>query len=225
MSDTDVDEVQDEVQFDEDGLVPAIAQDARTGEIRMLAYMNEEALDRTKETGYAHYWSRSREELWKKGETSGQLQEVQSLRADCDMDTVLVRIEQQGDGSCHTGARNCFYNEWDGETWREVDPLPGDSIGSVLGELESIVRDRDRERPEGSYTTSLIEGEGEKSGLDTVLEKLGEEMTELIISAKNDDTVDLEQEIGDLLYHLIVLCRIEGVELGDVASVLNERRR
>lgn len=221
MGDTDV----DEVQFNEQGLVPAVAQDVRTGELRMLAYMNEEALEKTKETGYAHYWSRSRQELWKKGATSGQLQEVHSLRTDCDMDTVLMLIEQEGDGSCHTGARNCFYNEWDGETWQEVDPLPNQFLGGILGELESIIAERDEQRPEGSYTTSLLEGGDGKSGLDTILEKVGEEVTELIIASKNDDSDDLSREIGDLLYHLLVLCRKTDVSLDEVASVLNERRQ
>ncbi len=216
----------DTLQFDDQGLIPAIAQDVRTGEVRMLAYMNREALDETRRTGYAHYWSRSRRSLWKKGETSGHLQRVEEIRADCDKDAVLLLVRQQG-VACHTGARNCFFNRWNPgrEGWVEVDPLPERNLGSVLGELESVIRRRDEERPEDSYTASLLEGEGKKEGLDRVLEKLGEEMTEVLISAKNGEDSSLREEIGDLLYHLLVLCRIRDIDLEQLASVLNQRRR
>ncbi|MFB6356506.1 MAG: bifunctional phosphoribosyl-AMP cyclohydrolase/phosphoribosyl-ATP diphosphatase HisIE [bacterium] len=220
MGSTDV----EELQFDEHGLIPAIAQDVQTGEVRMLAYMNEESVQQTKETGYAHYWSRSRQELWKKGETSGELQKVEELRTDCDMDAVLLFIKQEQNQACHTGRRNCFYNRWDEDTWDEIDPFPEHSLGAILGELERIVEQRDRERPEGSYTTDLLEGNDEKQARDLILEKLGEEMTELIIEAKNEDRGNLSREIGDLLYHLLVLCREQEIKLEDVASVLNERR-
>ena len=220
MGNTDV----ETVQFNEKGLVPAIAQDVRTGEIRMLAYMNEEALEKTKETGYVHYWSRSREELWKKGATSGELQQVVSLRSDCDKDAILVLIRQQGGGACHTGSRNCFYNEWDEETWEEIDPFPAILPGAILGELEEIIEKRDQERPSDSYTTRLLQGIDGKSGEDTVLEKIGEEVTELILASKNNDHENLSEEIGDLLYHLLVLARIKDCSLMDISTVLNDRR-
>lgn len=220
MGNTDV----DEVQFDDDGLVPAIAQDARTGEIRMLAYMNEKSLEKTKETGYVHYWSRSRQELWKKGATSGEFQQVISLRTDCDKDTILVLIRQEGGGACHTGARNCFYNEWSEQTWKEIDPFPEMLPGAILGELEEIIEQRDQERPAGSYTTKLLEGMDGKTREDTVLEKIGEEVTELILASKNNDAENFSEEIGDLLYHLLVLARIKDCSLEDISRVLNERR-
>lgn len=214
----------DSVQFNEKGLVPTIAQDVRTGEIRMLAYMNEEALRKTKDTGYVHYWSRSREELWKKGATSGELQEVVSLRTDCDKDAILVLIRQKGGGACHTGSRNCFFNEWDEDAWRTIDPFPVIIPGAILGELEHVIEQRDQQRPSDSYTTKLLQGIDGKSGEDTVLEKIGEEVTELILASKNDDVENLSEEIGDLLYHLLVLARIKNCSLHELSTVLNKRR-
>lgn len=218
-------EYTDELTFDEDGLIPAIAQDVHTGEVRMLAYMNEESLEATRESGYAHYWSRSRQTLWKKGETSGNVQKVHDIRTDCDQDAILLLIEQEG-VACHTGERNCFFHRWSEQKqqWQTVDPLPTMNLGSVLGDLETVIAQRDRDRPEGSYTVELIEGDGQKSGEDRVLEKMGEEMTELILSAKNNRTDPLREEIGDLLYHLLVLCRIKDLPLSSVAEILNERR-
>lgn len=213
------------LKFDDDGLIPAIAQDVRTGEVRMLAYMNEEALERTRETGFAHYWSRSRRELWKKGETSGHTQRVRSIRADCDRDTLLLLVDQRG-VACHTGERNCFYNEWDeeNEDWERVDPLPVHNLGGLLGYLEELVEERDHERPDDSYTTTLLEGDGEKTGEDLVLEKMGEEMTELLLAAKNEDRKNLLDEASDLFYHLVVLFRLKEIGLDELARCLDERR-
>jgi phosphoribosyl-ATP pyrophosphohydrolase/phosphoribosyl-AMP cyclohydrolase len=212
----------DDLEFGDDGLLPAVAQDYETGEIRMLAYMNEEAFRETVRSGFAHYWSRSRDELWKKGQTSGNVQHVEEIRADCDKDTVLLLIRQEG-GACHTGERNCFFNYFnEDETWAESNPLPTRSIGGVLGEIQRIIRRRDEERPDDSYTVQLLE-DGEKSSQDRVLEKMGEEFTETLLDAKNEDTENLSEEVADFLYHLLVLLRIEGLELDDLAETLSRR--
>lgn len=214
-------DVPDELAFDEDGLIPTVVQDAGTGEVRMVAWVNREALQQTLETGYAHFYSRSRESLWKKGETSGHVQRVRAVRADCDRDTLLYLVDQEG-VACHTGSRNCFFYVPDGEDgWKELDdPLPDVIPGAVLAELEAVVADRDETRPEDSYTASLLE-----AGEDRVLEKLGEECSELLIAAKNDDTDSLLAEAGDLVYHLLVLLREKDVSLRALTDLLNERRR
>lgn len=216
-----LDETVDELDFGEDGLLPAVAQDYVTGEIRMLAYMNEEAFRETVRTDYAHYWSRSRQELWKKGATSGNLQHVEAIRTDCDKDAVLLLIRQEGD-ACHTGERNCFFNRFEQGKWVEDNPLPTENIGGVLGEIQRIIRRRDRERPDDSYTVELLEST-EKEPEDRVLEKMGEEFTEALIAAKNEDADDFTEEVSDFLYHLMVLMRIEGLELDDLAGTLNDR--
>lgn len=210
-----------ELDFGDDGLAPAIAQDFETGEVRMLAYMNEEAFQETVRTGYAHYWSRSREELWKKGDTSGNLQEVEEIRTDCDKDTVLLLIRQEG-VACHTGERNCFFNGYVDEEWTKIDPLPDRSIGGLLGEIQRIIRDRDNNRPADSYTVDLLDPDDKSAG-DRVLEKMGEEFTETLIAAKNDEVQQLRDELSDFLYHLLVFLRVEDLELSQLAETLSER--
>lgn len=216
-----VDEAVDQLDFGEDGLLPAVAQDYETGEIRMLAYMNEEAFRETVRTDYAHYWSRSRQELWKKGATSGNLQHVESIRTDCDKDAVLLLIRQEG-GACHTGERNCFFNRFTDDGWEEDDPLPTETIGGVLGEVQRIIRQRDRDRPDDSYTVELLES-AKKAPEDRVLEKMGEEFTESLLAAKNEDPDEFTEEVSDFLYHLMVLMRIEDLELDDLAGTLSDR--
>ncbi len=217
--------VLDRIDFGEDGLIPAIAQDAVTGEVRMQAFANREALSETLRTGYAHYWSRSRQELWKKGETSGNLQRVRSVRADCDQDSLLYLIEQEG-VTCHTGKRHCFHVEWNPEdrSWEMLDVPRSPFIGSILGELQEIIEQRDEERPEGSYTTTLLEEDGDKPSLDRILEKVGEEALETILAAKNDEAGPFSEEAADLLYHLLVLCRKVGVTIDELAGALERRR-
>ena len=191
-------------KFGADGLIPAVVQDARTREVLTVAYMNREALQRTVERRETWFWSRSRKELWHKGETSGNLQTVVNVHLDCDEDAVLVEVEPKGP-ACHTGAYSCFGVE------------PG--IEGVLADLYKLIEQRKELRPEGSYTTYLF-----NSGLDKILKKVGEEATETVVAAKNPDAGRLTSETADLLYHVIVLLVERGVELDDVIRELKERR-
>ena len=193
------------VRFDANGLVPAVVQDARTREVLTLAYMNAESLVRTLESGETWFWSRSRNELWHKGEISGNTQQVVSLAADCDNDAIVVLVNPAGP-ACHTGARSCF-------------DLEGPSAG-LLHELYELIKRRHEERPEGSYTTYLFD-----KGLDKILKKVGEESAETIIAAKNDDPKQLVAETADLLYHLLVMLVARGVSLDDVRNELAQRRK
>ncbi len=197
----------DDLKFDEHGLIPAIVQDARTREVLTLAYMNEESLARTIETGQTWFWSRSRNELWHKGETSGNTQNVVALHSDCDKDAILVLVNPAGP-ACHTGARSCFDST-------AVD----EDLGLLLNRLYELIESRERERPEGSYTTYLF-----NSGLDKILKKVGEESAETIIAAKNEDRSRLTAEASDLVYHLLVLLVERGVSLDEIRAELTTRR-
>lgn len=197
------------VQFHNDGLIPAIVQDARTGEVLMLAYMNNEALKKTVETGESHFFSRSRQELWHKGATSGNRQVVKRISVDCDRDAILLEVEPIGP-ACHTGETSCFYTPLYGE---------GRSIRNVVHEIADEIKDRKENPVEGSYTSYLF-----LKGIDKVLKKIGEESAEVIIGAKNSDKSELSNEIADLLYHSLVLMEISGVTIEDVKAVLRERR-
>jgi phosphoribosyl-ATP pyrophosphohydrolase/phosphoribosyl-AMP cyclohydrolase len=197
----------DDLKFDERGLIPAIVQDAQTREVLTLAYMNEQSLARTIETGQTWFWSRSRNELWHKGETSGNTQNVVALHSDCDKDVILVMVNPAGP-ACHTGARSCFDST-------AVD----EDLGLLLNRLYELIESRERERPEGSYTTYLFE-----SGLDKILKKVGEESAETIIAAKNEDHGRLTAEAADLVYHLLVLLVARGVSLDDIREELATRR-
>ncbi|MFL5382447.1 MAG: bifunctional phosphoribosyl-AMP cyclohydrolase/phosphoribosyl-ATP diphosphatase HisIE [Longimicrobiaceae bacterium] len=202
----------DQVKLDDRSLVPVVAQDARTGEVLMLAWANAEALRRTAETGRATYWSRSRAELWTKGETSGNAQAVEEVRVDCDGDAVLYRVRQTGP-ACHTGARSCFFRAVEGGELRE-----GDDPRPVLARIEETIAAREAERPEGSYTTYLF-----AQGVDKVLKKVGEEAAETIIAAKNEGTEQLRAESADLVYHLMVLWRAKGLSLDELWAELDRR--
>jgi phosphoribosyl-ATP pyrophosphohydrolase/phosphoribosyl-AMP cyclohydrolase len=170
--------------------------------------MNRESLQRTIQTKQTWFWSRSRNELWHKGATSGNTQEVVSLALDCDRDAIIVLVDPAGP-ACHTGAVSCF----------DVETRSGD-LGSLLDQLYQLIQSRERERPTGSYTTYLFE-----EGLDKILKKLGEESAETIIAAKNDDDGRLTAEVSDLVYHLLVLLVARGVSLSQVAAELAERRK
>ena len=193
----------EQVKFDGAGLVPVVAQEADTGEVLMLAYADREALERTAETREAHYHSRSRAELWRKGGTSGNTQAVVDIRVDCDGDAVLYRVRQTGP-ACHTGARSCFA--------QDGDPR------HILARVEAIVRDRFENRAEGAYTTYLFE-----QGVDKILKKIGEESTEVVIAAKNTGTAELRAETADLLFHLLVLLRARGLPLSEIWDELDAR--
>jgi phosphoribosyl-ATP pyrophosphohydrolase/phosphoribosyl-AMP cyclohydrolase len=198
----------DEISFDERGLIPAIVQNAETREVLTLAYMNRESLARTIETKQTWFWSRSRQGLWHKGETSGNTQDVVSLALDCDRDAVVVLVNPAGP-ACHTGAFSCF----------EID-RPQNTLGPLLDQLYKLLESRERERPSGSYTTYLFE-----EGLDKILKKVGEESAETIIAAKNDDNTRLTAETSDLIYHLLVLLVARGVSLQEIADELGRRRK
>lgn len=194
-----------------DGLAPAIVQDSRTGEVRMLGYVNRESLRLTVETGYMHFYSRSRQTLWKKGETSGNVLQVVEVRADCDGDTLLVQAIPHGP-TCHTGEESCFYEP---PLFQSGSPSPGPAI---LAKIANVVAQRQQEMPENSYTTYLFE-----QGIDKIGKKIGEESAEVIIAAKNGDPEPLAGEAADLLYHLLVLLRASEVDLDNVWNVLAER--
>lgn len=208
----------DEIKFDERGLVPVMVQDAKTRAVLTLAYMNAESLKRTIETGETWFWSRSRASLWHKGETSGHTQRVKEILVDCDSDALTVLVEPNGP-ACHTGEQSCFHNalrEAD-ETGETVAEWSSD-LGAVLDDLYALVESRKRDRPNGSYTTYLFE-----QGLDRILKKVGEEASETIIAAKNEDRAALANETSDLFYHLLVLLVERGVSLNDVRDELVSR--
>ena len=201
--------------YDERGLIPAVIQQYDTGEVLMVAYMNAESLERTIETGYTWFWSRSRKAYWQKGESSGNVQHVREIRYDCDEDTLLVLVDQVGAGACHTGERTCFYRTLGGSRQAAVAP----SLGTVLEELGAVLEQRKRDLPEGSYTAALLSGPQDK-----LLKKIAEEAGEVIIAARDQDTGQLTYEAADLLYHLLVVLTREGVTLSDLAAELESRR-
>jgi phosphoribosyl-AMP cyclohydrolase / phosphoribosyl-ATP pyrophosphohydrolase len=202
------------IRFDEKGLVPAIVQDAETKEVLTLAYMNQESLTKTLETGETWFFSRSRQELWHKGATSGNTQSVVSLKYDCDQDAVLVLVQPKGP-ACHTGAVSCFS---EGVVTESATSNLGDY--QILQTLEQLIIEREKERPEGAYTTYLFE-----KGVDKILKKVGEEASEVIIAAKNRDTEELKWEAADLLYHLQVLLVEQGLPFTEVLKTLEERHK
>lgn len=204
------------LKFNEKGLIPVITQDCSTGEVLMLAWMNEEALKKTLETKKVHYWSRSRNELWLKGETSGHFQTLKSIRLDCDGDTLLLEVEQSG-AACHTGNRSCFYREIiDGEIKDSDAPV---IKSAILREVFDVVTDRLANPKEGSYTNYLF-----TKGLDKILKKVGEESAEVIIAAKNKAKDEIRYEVADLFYHVIVLLVERGMSLDDIYEELKGRR-
>jgi len=202
-----------DLKFDDRGLIPVVAQDYRTGEIRMVAYANEEAIRKTLETGYAHYYSRSRQKLWKKGETSGELQRVREIRVDCDNDTLIYLIEQEKNRACHTGERNCFFRNLEGE-YVLKKPLPFE----VLPRLQEVLKDRIENLPEGSYTTKLV-----KQGFDRIVQKFGEESVEVLIALMNRDKEQVVYESADMLYHWLLALTYLGIDVKEVLEELSRR--
>ena len=201
----------EQLAWDSDGLIPGIVQDARTGEVRMLGYLNGESLDLTIQTGIVHFYSRSRQRIWKKGETSGNVLRLIDARPDCDGDTLLLRVVPAGP-TCHTGEDSCFFSQPLAQTDEQVDgPL-------IISRIAQVVDERHAERPEGSYTTYLFE-----QGVDKIGKKIGEEAAEVIIASKNDDPEALAGEAADLLYHLLVMLRARDLPLDMVWNVLETR--
>ena len=198
----------DELKFDEKGLIPAIVKDAVSGRVLTLAYMNKESLKISMEKGLTCFWSRSRQELWLKGETSGNYQHIVSITADCDKDALLVSVEPDGP-ACHTGTFSCFENP----VWQSED-LHDFSMQSLM----DLIKGRKEEKKEGSYTTYLFE-----KGLDKILKKVGEESTEVIIAAKAEDKAETVYEISDLAYHVLVLMVEAGISLEDIHRELASR--
>ena len=201
-----------DIRYDDAGLIPVVTQDANTGEVLMLAYANGEAVEKTRETGDAHYYSRSRGELWRKGATSGNTQRVVEVRLDCDGDALLYRVEPAGP-ACHTGERSCFFTTLQGGSGEDVPDL-----GRALGHLSGVISARHQEMQEGSYTAKLF-----RRGAPYAAQKVGEEAVEVVVAALED--ARLAEETADLLYHLLVLLEERGVGTEEVARVLDERHR
>lgn len=196
------------LKFDEKGLIPAIVVDTNTKQVLTLAYMNRESLEISMREGCTCFWSRSRQELWRKGETSGNRQHIVSITADCDRDALVIEVQKDGP-ACHTGAESCFHNPvFDG-------PAPA---GFTYEGLMQLLQGRKTDLPEGSYTTYLFE-----KGLDKILKKVGEETTEVIIAAKDHDRANTIYEIGDLAYHVMVLMVEAGISLADLRQELASR--
>jgi len=204
----------EKVHFDENGLVPVVAQDAATGDVLTLAYANQEAVEKTLSSGEAHYYSRSRNELWRKGATSGNTQQVMEVRLDCDGDALLYRVDPKGP-ACHTGEKTCFFTTLSGEAGEGKGEI---GFGEMVEHLAGTIAERHREMPEESYTAGLI-----RSGVDRLSQKVGEEAVEVVISALRNDR--LAEETADLVYHLLVLLEERGVGIGEVAKVLHDRHR
>jgi phosphoribosyl-ATP pyrophosphohydrolase/phosphoribosyl-AMP cyclohydrolase len=201
----------DKIRYNDQGLVPAIVQDYLDGTVLMMAWMNQDSLHKTLETGETWFWSRSRSELWHKGATSGHLQKVRSLRYDCDSDALLIGVEQIGDIACHTGERSCFHQVES----HQIVPPPADTLSQVY----AVVCDR-RDRPvEGSYTCKLLKG-----GENQILKKIGEETAEVVMACKDDDPEAIASEIADLFYHTLVALAHHRVDLRLVYRKLQDRR-
>lgn len=204
-----------DIKFDEKGLVPAIVQDVQSKEVLMMAYMNAKSLQKTLETKETWFFSRSRNELWNKGATSGNTQKVVDVLYDCDSDTLLVKVIPSGP-ACHRNTYSCFTKTLLGEE---------NNVGSmdrfaIINELERVIAQREVEMPEGAYTTYLFE-----KGIDKILKKVGEEAGEVIIAAKNRDPEELKWEVADLMYHLLVALREQKLPLDEVLKVLEERHK
>ncbi|MFE6168478.1 bifunctional phosphoribosyl-AMP cyclohydrolase/phosphoribosyl-ATP diphosphatase HisIE [Viridibacillus arvi] len=198
------------LQFDEKGLITTVVQDAQTKEVLTVAYMNKESLEKTLATGQTWFYSRSRQELWHKGATSGNTQNVIAIRSDCDKDALVVEVLPAGP-ACHNGTTSCFT-----ETIKEKS----DNVGSlgIITELRSVIQNREKEMPEGAYTTYLF-----NEGIDKICKKVGEEATEVVIASKNRDAEELKWETADLIYHLLVLLQEQKLDVFDVLGVLQKR--
>ena len=198
-------------KLNSDGMIPVITQDYKTNDVLMMAYMDEEAFNKTIETGLMTYYSRSRNELWTKGLTSGHLQYVKSLTIDCDNDTILAKVSQIG-AACHTGNRTCFFTDLVKKEYDDTNPL------TVFNDVYNVIMDRKNNPKEGSYTNYLFD-----KGIDKILKKVGEEATEIVIAAKNPDSEELKYEISDFMYHVMVLMAERGLDWNDIIAELADR--
>lgn len=219
------------LKYNEAGLIPAIVQDVATKEVLMMAWMNREAVEKTLASGVTWFYSRSRQKMWQKGETSGHVQRVKGLYYDCDADTLLVLAEQVGEAACHEGYRSCFHNQvnQDGTVTvqgeKKFDPAtvygnPENQVGpQIIEQLFQVILSRKEERPEGSYTTYLFD-----KGVDKICKKIGEESAEVIIGSKNSQE-ELTYEAADLIYHLLVLLANQGVSTEEIYRELAKRRK
>ncbi len=205
------------IKFDDQGLVPTVVQDADTGKVLMLAYMNELSLQRTVETGYTWFWSRSRQELWNKGATSGNVQKVVDIKYDCDGDSLLVQVKQTG-VACHTGEYSCFHNI----LWREnnLPAVNGQITAAILSELYDVIQQKRIHGGEKSYTKYLF-----TSGQDKILKKVGEEAAETIIASKNNNNGEVVYEMSDLWYHCLVLLAYHNISPSELLAELGSRRK
>ena len=230
-------EALDRIRFDDRGLIAAVAQDCRNGRILMLAWMNAEALRATLASGYATYWSRSRNRLWRKGEESGNLQKVQSMRLDCDGDALVLQVDQIG-VACHTGRMSCFFHRWQDGSWRITDDPPPDDVvarfrpqarvapeerpsaasSDTLARLAGVIRMRRDADPERSYVARLL-----TRGADTILKKVGEEATECVLAAKDGAPERIVAECADLWFHCLVMLEYYGLAPQDVLRELERR--
>ena len=210
------------IKFDEKGLVPAVVQE-ENGQVLMLAYMNEQSLQKTIETGYTCFYSRSRQELWEKGATSGNRQQVKEISYDCDGDTLLVRVHQAG-VACHTGTYSCFSGRQLGEHKKQVMLVENDAAADnmpakILNDLYAVIQERRLNPVEGSYTNYLFD-----KGQDKILKKIGEEATETVIASKNNDKEEILYEMGDLWYHCLVLLAYHNISPDELFGELMNRR-
>jgi len=207
------------VKFNEQGLIPAVLQDVDSGQVLMVAYMNKIALTKSLETGKAHFWSRSRQKLWLKGETSGNYQLIEEIKIDCDSDTLLLKVKPQGP-ACHTGHKSCFYSVIEGNKIIEKEDENNSNKTIFLQSLANIIADRKENLPADSYTGYLF-----KEGLDKICKKVGEEATEVVIAAKNKDKDEIVYETADLIYHLLVLLTLYDITPGEVIEELEVRHK
>ncbi len=200
-----------QIKYDEKGLVPAIVQDVATKKVLMMAYMNEESLKLTIEKKRTVFFSRSRQELWEKGATSGNVQDVRTIKYDCDSDTLLIMVEQSGSGACHTGKVSCFDGSY-------ILGSEKDECESIVSKIANVIEDRKQNPVEGSYTNYLFE-----KGIDKMLKKVGEESAEVIIAAKNREKDEVIYEVSDLVFHVLVVLNEQGVKLSDIEKELFKR--
>ncbi len=215
------------LKYNQEGLIPAVIEDQQ-GKVLMLAYMNQESLEKTLETGVTWFYSRSRKKLWQKGETSGNVQHVISIAADCDYDALLIKVKQEGLGACHEGYESCFHNVVEKDKDKDSDSTSARSVFDpkavygvqVLQQIYNIITDRQNNPKEGSYTNYLFH-----EGIDKILKKVGEEAAEVIIAAKNQEQYELIYEVSDLIYHLWVLLVEKGIKLDEIWQELSGRMK